>query len=37
MTQLNEVEAIKIVIDGNENSAFKDGAIKFTEAFVRQE
>ncbi len=37
MTQLNEVEAVKITIDGDENSAFKDGAIKFTEAFVRQE
>ena len=37
MTQLNEVEAVKIKIDGNESTGFKDNAIKFTDAFVRQE
>lgn len=37
LTQLNEVESVKILIDGEENSSFKDGHIKFQEAFVRQE
>ena len=37
MTQLNEIESIKIVIDGNENAEFADHAIQFTDPFVRQE
>ncbi|MCI9017141.1 MAG: GerMN domain-containing protein [Clostridia bacterium] len=37
LTQLNEVEAIKIIIDGEENKSFKDNNIKFTEAFVKKD
>lgn len=34
LTGLNEVEAIKILIDGEEGKSFKDNCIKFNEAFV---
>lgn len=37
MTQLNEVEAVKIIIDGKEDACFKDNAITFKDAFVRKE
>lgn len=36
LTQLTEVNSIKITIDGTENSAFKDNNIKFTEIFVKK-
>lgn len=35
MTQLTEVNGIKILIDGEENKEFKDGKIKFNEVFVK--
>ncbi len=35
MTQLTEVNGIKILIDGKENEAFKDGKIKFDNIFVK--
>jgi spore germination protein GerM len=34
MTQLNEVDGVKIVIDGKENCAFSDNAISLKDAFV---
>lgn len=34
LTQLNEVEGIKIVIDGEENKEFKDKKLNFKEIFV---
>lgn len=37
LTQLNEVETIKILIDGNEEASFKDKLIKFKEPFVKQD
>lgn len=37
MTQLNEVESVKFVIDGKEDSAFSDNAIKLKDAFVPKE
>lgn len=37
LTQLNEVDSVKIIIEGKENQAFKDKAIQFTEAFVTKE
>lgn len=36
LTGLNEVEAVKILIDGNEDSGFKDNLVKFKEPFVKQ-
>ena len=35
MTQLTEVNGIKILIDGKENQQFKDGKIKFNDTFVK--
>lgn len=35
MTGLTEVNAVKILIDGKENQAFKDNKIKFNEPFVK--
>lgn len=35
MTQLTEVNAVKILIDGEADKEFKDGKIKFNDAFVR--
>lgn len=37
LTQLNEVEAVKILIEGNEDACFKDNLMKFKDAFVKQE
>ena len=34
MTNLTEVNAVKILIDGEENKAFKDNLIKFDDPFV---
>ena len=34
MTQLNEVEGIKIMIDGKENESFPDNAISLKDTFV---
>lgn len=34
MTRLTEVNAVKILIDGEENKAFKDNKIKFDDSFV---
>ena len=35
LTELNEVNCVKILINGRENEGFKDGKIKFKDAFVR--
>ena len=35
MTQLTEVNGIKILIDGKEDQGFKDGKIKFNDTFVK--
>lgn len=37
LTGLNEVEAVKILIDGKEDACFKDNLINFKDAFVKQE
>ena len=37
LTQLNEVEGIKIIIDNEENKAFKDNAITFRDVFVKKD
>lgn len=37
MTQLNEVEAVKFVIDGKEDCIFKDNAISLRDTFVPKE
>ena len=37
MTQLNEVEAVKFVIDGKEDCAFSDNAISLKDTFVPKE
>lgn len=37
LTQLNEVEAVKILIDGKEDASFKDNAISLKEAFVKED
>lgn len=37
MTQLNEIESVKIIIDGQENLEFKDREISFKEPFVRKD
>lgn len=37
LTGLNEVEAVKININGYEEEGFKDNLINFKEPFVRQE
>ena len=37
LTQLNEIESIKILINGQENQAFADNQIKFNEIFVQKE
>lgn len=36
LTELNEVNSVKFLIDGNESSGFKDGAIKFDNPFLRK-
>lgn len=35
LTELTEVNGVKILIDGKEDEAFKDNEIKFTDAFVK--
>ena len=35
LTELTEVNGVKILIDGEEDKAFKENKIKFTEAFVK--
>ena len=35
LLELNEVNSVKILIDGEENKSFKDGAINFNENFVK--
>lgn len=37
VTELTEVNGIKILIDGEENKSFKDNKIKFNEVFVRND
>lgn len=37
LTQLNEIDSIKILINGQENQAFNDNQIKFSEIFVQKE
>lgn len=37
LTGLNEVEAVKILIDGNSEACFKDNLINFKDPFVKQE
>lgn len=37
MTELTEVNSVKILINGEENKAFLDNEINFEEAFIRQE
>lgn len=37
LTQLNEIESIKILINGQENQAFSDNQVKFNEIFVQKE
>lgn len=36
MSQLTEVEGVKILIDGKENREFKDGKIKFEKMFINE-
>ena len=35
LTELIEVNAIKILIDGQENCAFSDNQVQFNQCFVR--
>ena len=37
LTELTEVNGVKILIDGKEDGKFKDGKIKFTNPFVKTE
>ena len=37
LTELTEVNGVKILIDGKEDGEFKDGKIKFTNPFVKTE
>lgn len=37
LTSLNEIEAVKIQIDGKEDASFKDNAIKFKDPFVKRD
>lgn len=37
LTELTEVNSIKILINGEENSKFKDGEIDFSQNFIRNE
>lgn len=36
-TELTEIDAIKILINGEENKGFKDGKINFNNIFIREE
>ncbi len=37
MTQLNEVEAVKILVDGKEDCSFSDNALSLKDIFVPKE
>ncbi len=37
LTQLNEIEAIKILVDGKDDASFKDNAISLKEPFVKKD
>lgn len=37
VTELNEVNSVKILIDGEENQSFKDGEINFEKEFSRED
>ena len=37
LTELTEVNSIKILINGEENAKFKDGEINFSQNFIRNE
>lgn len=37
MTELTEVNSIKILIDGEENKSFQDNEVTFNEIFIREE
>ena len=37
LTELNEIEAVKILIDGKQDSSFKDNLVSFKDPFVRQD
>lgn len=37
VTELNEVNSVKILIDGQENQAFKDDAVNFEKVFSRED
>lgn len=37
LLELNEVNSVKILIDGEENQSFKDGAINFNNNFVKMD
>ena len=37
LTELNEVNSVKILINGKENQSFKDEKVSFKDAFVRIE
>lgn len=37
LTELNEVNSVKVLINGEENLAFKDNAINFEKAFTRND
>lgn len=37
MTQFTEINSVKIVIDGEENKAFKNGNIKFEQIFTKED
>lgn len=37
LVELTEIESVKILINGEENMAFEDGAIKFDQPFVRMD
>ncbi len=36
LTELTEINGVKILIDGQENESFEDGAIKFDKIFIRE-
>ena len=37
LTELNEVESVKIIIDGNNEASFKDNALSLKDVFVKRE
>ena len=36
LTELNEIDSVKILIEGKEGECFEDKAVEFTESFVRK-